>query len=431
MNKNHKAMDLLKKAVLFLIILSLLLQMGITRENRKNIFWTKMREELKQKADRYVLLTHLPVFVYVEEDKPGSFPENIILYSNPFLQIIREEQQIFVATESSHEIDRILLQEGSDEENREHKDLSLEQDAKGVIRVSPDMEDMVAKENEGIKQEKQKAAKEENVAGQNPGIGNRIKKQEFDWDYYAVGENLMEDFYAIDSSTQVRGDRLRLEKLLTPDLSLGQDNSKPQILVYHTHSQEGFADSVAGDPATTIVGAGSYLCELLQQRYGYQVIHHTGEYDLETRDYAYSYALPNIEKLLKEHPSIEVVIDLHRDAAAKGTRLVTEIDGKKTARFMFFNGLSYTNKQGEIDYLKNPYIQENLAFSFQMQVLCNEYYPDVARRIYLKGYRYNMHVRPKTLLVEMGAQTNTREEIWNGVEILADVLDMQLSGVDR
>ena len=257
------------------------------------------------------------------------------------------------------------------------------------------------------------------------------KKQEYQWDYYASGETLIEDFYAIDSTTSVKGNKISLQNLLSPDMTLKQDNTKPQILIYHTHSQEGFVDSVPGDPATTIMGAGEKLSEILQEEYGYNVIHHTGEYDVETRDYAYSYALPEIEKLLEEQKSIEVVIDLHRDAAREGTKLVTEIDGKKTAKFMFFNGLSYTNKQGEIDYLKNSYIQENLAFSFQMQVLCNEYYPGVTRRIYLKGYRYNMHLRPKTLLVELGAQTNTREEIWNALPILADVLDKQLSGVDR
>lgn len=67
-----------------------------------------------------------------------------------------------------------------------------------------------------------------------------------------------------------------------------------------------------------------------------------------------------------------------------------------------------------------------MAFSFQMQAKCNEYYPGFTRRIYLKGYRYNMHVRPKTLLVELGAQTNTVEEAINALEPLAHVLSMVL-----
>ena len=97
---------------------------------------------------------------------------------------------------------------------------------------------------------------------------------------------------------------------------------------------------------------------------------------------------------------------------------------------MFFNGLSRTRKHGDIDYLPNENIGMNLAFSFQMQALCNEYYPGLTRRIYLKGYRYNMHLKPRYLLIEMGAQTNTYEECYNACIPLANMLDTELSGVD-
>ena len=125
---------------------------------------------------------------------------------------------------------------------------------------------------------------------------------------------------------------------------------------------------------------------------------------------------------MRENPSIEVVIDLHRDGVAEGTRLVTEIDGTQMASIMFFNGLSRTTALGDISYLKNPYIQDNLAFSFQMQLKAAEYYPGLARPIYLKGYRYNMHFKPKSLLIEVGAQTNTLQEAKNAMAPLADVL---------
>jgi stage II sporulation protein P len=188
-----------------------------------------------------------------------------------------------------------------------------------------------------------------------------------------------------------------------------------------------FEDSVTGDLSTGIVGAGEYLAQLLREQYGYQVLHHTVSYDAESRDYAYSNALPEVEELLRDNPSIEVVIDLHRDEMPEERRLVTQLQGRATAQFMFFNGLCRTTK-GEIAYLENPYLQDNLAFSFQMQAACNEYYPGIARRIYLKSYRYNMHVCPRTLLIELGAQNNTREEIWNACEVLAHVLDLVLSG---
>ena len=67
---------------------------------------------------------------------------------------------------------------------------------------------------------------------------------------------------------------------MSRDLSLTTDNSRPQILIYHTHSQEAFIDSVEGDVNDTIVGVGNRLTEILTDTYGYNVIHHTQVYDM-------------------------------------------------------------------------------------------------------------------------------------------------------
>ncbi len=242
-------------------------------------------------------------------------------------------------------------------------------------------------------------------------------------------ETLVRNFYAIDANTMAGSDQLSVEKLLGMNMMLSpEEGAEPQILIYHTHSQEAFADSTPGDVNTGIVGVGEYLTQILTEQYGYRVLHHTGQYDVETRDNAYSRALPAVEQILAENPSIQVVIDLHRDEIAEGTRLVTDIQGRPTARFMFFNGLSRTRKTGDIDYLVNENQEANLAFSFQMQLKAAEYYPGLTRRIYLKGYRYNMHLRPRTLLVELGAQNNTVEEARNACDPLAHILNMVLQG---
>lgn len=242
-------------------------------------------------------------------------------------------------------------------------------------------------------------------------------------------ESLVGNFYAIDANTMIGSDQLSVDKLMEIDMTMAkQEGEGPQILIYHTHSQEAFADSVPGDVNTGIVGVGEYLTQVLTEQYGYRVLHHTGQYDVETRDNAYSRALPEVEQLLAKNPSIQVVIDLHRDEVAQDTRLVTELQGRPTAKFMFFNGLSRTRKTGDIDYLRNENQEANLAFSFQMQLKAAEYYPGLTRRIYLKGYRYNMHLCPRTLLVELGAQNNTYEEAINACDPLAHILDMVLGG---
>ena len=255
-----------------------------------------------------------------------------------------------------------------------------------------------------------------------------VQQVQIDRTQLADYETLVRNFYAIDANTMAGSDQLSVEKLLGMDMTLPQEGDGPQILIYHTHSQEAFADSVPGDVNTGIVGVGECLTKILTEQYGYRVLHNTGQYDVETRDNAYSRALPAVEQILAENPSIQVIIDLHRDEVAEETKLVTDIQGRPTARFMFFNGLSRTRKTGDNDYLANENQEANLAFSFQMQLKAAEYYPGLTRRIYLKGYRYNMHLRPRTLLVELGAQNNTVEEAINACDPLAHILDMVLKG---
>ncbi len=250
----------------------------------------------------------------------------------------------------------------------------------------------------------------------------------YDWSEEWNYEALVSNFYAIDSSTLLKEEYLNLDKLLYQDLAVDRTTDGPQILLYHTHASENFADSVEGDPSTTIVGAGEKLAGLLEEKYGFRVLHHTEVYDAVRED-AYANALPEIEKLLEENPTIEVVIDLHRDAVSGDRKLVMDLQGRPTARFMFFNGLSCIRKSGDIAYLGNPYIQDNLAFSFQAQVAANEYYPGIARKIYLKAYRYNLHLKPKSMLIELGAQNNTVEEIMNACDPLAHILAIVLDGV--
>lgn len=243
---------------------------------------------------------------------------------------------------------------------------------------------------------------------------------------------LMSNFFILDPNTQTSPEQLNAASFLAADLTMKQDNSKPQILIYHSHSQEDFTDTVSGDPGTTVVGVGDYLTELLQNQYGYQVIHITDSFDIVDgrldRNQAYDFAREKVEQVLEENPSIEVVIDLHRDGVPEDRHLVTEINGKPTAQIMCFNGLSYTVNNGPVDYLPNPYIQDNLAFSFQLEYQAAQYYPDLYRGIYLAGLRYNLHLRPKAILLEAGAQTNSVEEVKNAMEPFADILNRVLTG---
>lgn len=240
---------------------------------------------------------------------------------------------------------------------------------------------------------------------------------------------LLSTFYTVDSTTTIGPEQLNADELLAKDMHINQNTAGPKILIFHTHSQETFADSVAGDTSTSIVGMGAYLAEKLNAL-GIETMHHDGVYDLIDgkldRSKAYELSEKGVREILNQYPSIEVVIDLHRDGVGENQHLVTEIDGKQTAKIMFFNGLSRTKTNGDIAYLYNPYIQDNLSFSLQMQLASESMYPGFARRIYLKGYRYSLHMMPKSLLIEAGAQTNTVEEMRNAMDLLANILNQVL-----
>lgn len=244
-------------------------------------------------------------------------------------------------------------------------------------------------------------------------------------------EYLVSNFYTVDSVTYINPSELNASELLGKDLRIDLSTGGSKILIYHTHSQETFADS-DNDPSTSIVGIGRYLTEILNNKYKIPTMHHEGVYDLINgkldRSEAYEFAKPEVEQILAENPSIEVVIDLHRDGVADTTHLVTEINGKPTAQIMFFNGLNRTRVNGDLAGMANPYLQDNLAFSLQMKIAAETKYPGFARRNYLRGYKYNMDLMPRMLLIEAGAQTNTVEEMRNAMEVLADLLNSVLTG---
>lgn len=253
-----------------------------------------------------------------------------------------------------------------------------------------------------------------------------IKTEDLTYEY------LMSKFYTVVSSTTLYPEDIDANKLMAMDMKMQTASNMPQILIYHTHGQEAFADSVSGDLSTTIIGVGDYLTKLLTEIYGYNVIHLKDSFDYVNgvldRHKAYDYAYERVAQVLAENPSIEVVIDLHRDGVNDNLHLVTEVNGKQTAKIMFFNGISRLNSIGEIGYLYNPYREQNLAFSLQMKVLAEEYFTGFTRKNYIQAYQYNLHLRPKSMLIEAGAQTNTVQEELNAMEPLAKLLDLELKG---
>lgn len=242
---------------------------------------------------------------------------------------------------------------------------------------------------------------------------------------------LLSHFYIVDSTTTMTREDLNGKKLVTEDLSVdldGDSGKEPLVLIYHTHGSETYKEEKG--KSGSVLDVGKALKKELAS-YGIASIHDTSIYDQVNgeldRNAAYDYAGDSVGATLKKNPSIQVVLDLHRDSVEDSIHLVTEVDGKDTAQIMFFNGVSRL-KSGELTYLKNPNKSANLAFSLQMQLLAAKYYPDFTRKIYIKGYRYNLHLARRAVLIEVGAQNNTVSEAKNAMKPLAEMLYRLLSG---
>ena len=243
-------------------------------------------------------------------------------------------------------------------------------------------------------------------------------------------EYLRTQFYISDRNTRLLPSDVDPDAFLRADLTIDRSAQGPKVLIFHSHSTEMFADSDPNNPMDGVLGLGALLAEILERQYGIETIHDTTRHDIvDGRSQimgAYERMEPYIRRILQEHPSIEVVIDLHRDGLPEGAPpLVTYINGRRVARIMFVNGLSRRYNNGvleDLHWLPNPYLRDNLAFSFRLQLAANRLYPGFARRVYLKAFRYSLHLLPRTMLVEVGAQNNTIEEARNAIPHLAAVI---------
>lgn len=244
-------------------------------------------------------------------------------------------------------------------------------------------------------------------------------------------EFLVSNCYLVDSSTSVNPDELNASNLLSMDMSVDLSGQDYKVLIYHTHGSEAFADSRVGVTEDTVIGVGDELTRLLES-YGIKVYHDRNVYDMIDgeldRSHAYDLSGDSVDDILAQYPSIEVVIDLHRDGVREDLHLVTDINGQPTAKLMFVNGVSRLNVNGDIDYLYNPNKISNLAFSLQMYLEGKATYGDLMRRIYIRGYCFNLDKMPRAALVEVGAQTNTVQEAKNAMIPLADIIYDVLSG---
>lgn len=212
---------------------------------------------------------------------------------------------------------------------------------------------------------------------------------------------------------------VNMSKVMSRKVSVQLAAKKPQILIVHTHGTEGYWDG------GTVVDIGDRLTELLIAQ-GFNVIHDRTAYDEANYKNSYSSALAGITKTLKANPSIQVVLDIHRDSIQTSDGVVkkpvTVINGKKAAQLMFVVG---TNNSG----MPHDNWPHNLAFAVAMQKRLAEEIPELMRPINLRRERFNQHTTKGSLILEVGAYGNNYDEVLYAIELYAEQTGEVLKGL--
>ena len=226
--------------------------------------------------------------------------------------------------------------------------------------------------------------------------------------------------------------------LLARPSAMDLSGAGPTVLIIHTHGSEAYTPEPGyeyhaeesyrtTDSNRSVIAVGRRLAQTLEAQ-GISVIHDETLYDYPSYNDSYANACAGIQKQLQAHPEIQMVLDLHRDAVAdkqgNALPLSTETDGESCARLMLVVG---TDQGG----LSHPGWQENLANALKLQSVLEGTYPGLCRDLDLRTERFNQHLTPGSLLVEVGSNGNTLSEALHSAELLGLSLAALLASLEQ
>lgn len=197
----------------------------------------------------------------------------------------------------------------------------------------------------------------------------------------------------------------------------GGGTEEPYILILHTHGTEAFSpegsDTYAKEDTfrsanteENIVAVGAVMADTFREA-GIPVLHCTEMFDRESYQDSYSRAAAAIRAYLLEYPSIQIVLDVHRDSIIRADmtkiRPVTTVDGASVAQFMIVAGTDFKGAN-------HPDWEKNLSFALKIQENLTARAERFTRAINLRGAGFNQQYTHGSLLLEVGSCGNTLTE---------------------
>ena len=210
--------------------------------------------------------------------------------------------------------------------------------------------------------------------------------------------------------------------MLQTPLSWNLTDTEPTVLIFHSHTCESYQNTEGYDPSDTyrtqdcrynMVSVGEHLAACLEEK-GIAVIHDKTIHDYPSYNDAYTLSRQTVKEYLAKYPSIQLVLDLHRDAyvddTGKQASQTVTVNGQKASRLMLVAGTGYSHTTW----------QENLSLAVKLQAVLEKEYPGLCRDVTMRTYYFNQDLSPGMLLVEVGTAGDTRENALCAAELLAE-----------
>ena len=207
-----------------------------------------------------------------------------------------------------------------------------------------------------------------------------------------------------------------------------KNSASPQVLIYHTHTSESYLDedvdyfyesyySRTQNTDYNVVAVGDVLAETLESK-GIKTLHDKTVHD-STYNGSYDRSAETVYADMAENEGIKVVLDIHRDALGTEdckVKTVFEHNGKKGAQIMVLSGCDYYGERGFDNW------QNNLNFAMKIQNTAESLYPGMTRPLSFDFFAYNEYICDGSLLIEVGTDANSIDEVEYTAELLGNVL---------
>ncbi len=194
---------------------------------------------------------------------------------------------------------------------------------------------------------------------------------------------------------------------------------KPTVYIYNTHENEKYSSTKEININYSVKDASRYLKEKLKTYNIYSIVEEgsiTDVLNTNNWNYASSYKVSRmyLDKAQKNNKDLVFYVDIHRDSVSKSISTI-KIDEKKYARTMFLLGL------------ENPNYKENQVVMESLETWLNINYKGLSRGIYKKQGKgvngvYNQDFSPNCILIEVGGEENTYDEVVNTMDVIAEML---------